>query len=68
MMDCPLTNQGPYTIEFRIGEKHARKSNQSNLSESLSRALRISRNPETGSKLKAIVSFAESRLAESTFL
>jgi hypothetical protein len=27
-MDCPLTNQGPYTLTFRIGAKRARKFSQ----------------------------------------
>ena len=38
-MDCPLTNQGPYTVTNRIGTKRARKSSQSNLSRSLPRPI-----------------------------
>ena len=35
VMDCPLTNQGPYTFFFRIGAK-CKQSSQTNLSKSLS--------------------------------
>jgi hypothetical protein len=53
-MDCPLTNQGPYTFTFRIGAKRARKSSQSNISRSLStnhmRAFSVTRHAETGFK------------------